>query len=149
MDIQDIGVNIGGVVLAASFDGRLKSDEGFLSATGDLCTLTASAGKDLYITGAKITFYGNTNSIISTADVAELKLNDIVKETSPSSIAGQTTSSGTAIHSYEFKNLFHKITPAQIMKLEVTALSASADVEGFIQAIEVPTGEDPTKYRGD
>ena len=32
-------------ILQASFDGRLKSDEGFLSATGDLATLTAASGR--------------------------------------------------------------------------------------------------------
>ena len=47
---------------------------------------------------------------------------------------------------YEFKNIGHKVAATQIIKLEVISLDAEVDVEGFIQAIEVPTGENPTTY---
>lgn len=136
-------------VLQAAFDGRLKHDEGFLSATGDLATLTATASKDLYLTAAKITFYVNTTTDpLSSGDSVELNINGTVIETSKASLLSTSAgdNGGTTTFAYEFRNLGHKITATQTMKLEVVALDTQVDVEGFIQAIEVPTNENPTTY---
>lgn len=134
-------------VLQASFDGRLKSDEGSLSAIGDLATLTALSGKDLYVTAAKVVFHINTFTGPPQAlgDIVELKINGVVVETTPFTI-DFTNTLGT--FAYEFKNMGHKVTATQTMKLEVTALDAETDVEGFIQAIEVPTDANPVIYTG-
>ncbi len=51
------------VLLRASFNNRLKSDERSLSAVGDLATLTAGTGKDLYLTAAKVVFYSNDTTL--------------------------------------------------------------------------------------
>ena len=135
-------------ILQASFDGRLKSDEGFLSATGDLCTLTAASGKDLYLTTAKVVLFTNSSSSVAAlADEVVLKVNGVVVETTKHSwISG--TQTGTATLDYEFRNIGHKVDATQILKLEVITLDVDTDVEGFIQAIEVPDGENPTTYTG-
>ena len=134
-------------ILQAEFDGRLKSDEGFLSAAGDLATLTAASGKDLYLTAAKVVLFANSASGASVADEVVLKVNGSVVETAKSS--WNETSHATYI--YEFKNIGHKVVYSvgtEILKLEVITLDTQIDAEGFIQAIEVPTGENPVSYTG-
>ena len=131
-------------ILQASFDDRLKSDEGFLSAAGDLAALTAASGKDLYLTAAKVVFFANTNSS-GTADEVVIKINGTVVETVKNSWLGGS-GSGEYTLDYEFKNMGHKVEATQVMKLELISIGAATDVEGFIQAIEVPTGENPTTY---
>jgi len=72
------------------FDGKMKlqgesdptTDEGFLSATGDLCSVTAKTGKDLYIARAKITYFTNTTSPSAHGNCeVVLKINGVVVET--------------------------------------------------------------------
>lgn len=137
------------IILQAEFDGRLKSDEGFLSAAGDLATLTAASGKDLYLTNAKISIFINTDAVTeAVANEVVLKVNGTIVETSSSSIGQTGSGGGTSYVIYNFENLFHKVAATQVLKLEVITLDAQTDVEGFIQAIEVPTGENPATYTG-
>jgi len=64
------------------FGGKLVKNEGFLSATGTLATLTAASGKDMYIARAKVVFYKNTaGSTVSIADKVELQINGTAVET--------------------------------------------------------------------
>ncbi|MDH3312117.1 MAG: hypothetical protein OEM28_03100 [Nitrosopumilus sp.] len=49
---------------------------------------------------------------------------------------------------YEFKHIGHKVDAAAVLKIEMISLNANVDVEGFIQAIEVPDTENPTTYTG-
>ncbi|MDH3488878.1 MAG: hypothetical protein OEL56_00360 [Nitrosopumilus sp.] len=50
---------------------------------------------------------------------------------------------------YEFKNIAHKVGPGQILKIiQVITLDAQIDVSGSIQAVEVPTTENPVTYTG-
>ena len=135
------------IIVQASFDGRLKHDEGFLSATGDLCTLTAASGKDLYLSAAKVTFFVNTINGVWLADEVVLKVNGTIVETAKASIVLVATSdSGSSTFDYEFKNLWHKVDATQILKLEVITIDADTDVEGFIQAVEVPDTENPVTH---
>lgn len=139
------------IVLQASFDGRLKSAEGFLSAAGDLATLTAAAGKDLYVTAAKITMFANNTSLTNAvADEVVLKVNGTIVETTKYtwSTFNSSSDAGVVSFSYDFKNIGGKAAPAQILKIEVILLDAQTDVEGFIQAVEVPTGQNPVTYTG-
>lgn len=125
-------------------DGVLRSNEGGLSTTGNLATLTATGGNDMYVTGAQVVFHINTGSAaISLADEVVMKVNGTIVETSKISIG--STGSGEGLHTviYEFKNLGHKVTTGQIIKLEVITLDADTDVEGFIQCIESATGVSP------
>ena len=127
------------------FDGKLRSDEGSLSATGDLATLTATLGKDMYIARAKVVFFAITSSSFnSLADEVVLKLNGTVIETSKESQGVESISlraSNTV--EYEFKNIGKKVAAGETIKLEVITLSASVDVEGFIECFEEDTGTTP------
>lgn len=143
MDLVQYGQPTGNFIVQASFDGRLKSNEGFLSATGDLCSLTASSGKDLYLTNAQIVFDTNAGAgSIVVADEVVLKVNGTIIETAKISYSGASSLV------YTFRNLFHKVSATQILKIEVITIDSESDVEGFIQAVEVPTGENPITYRG-
>jgi len=127
--------------------GKIRSNEGFLSATGDLATLTANTGKDMYIARAKVVFFINTAAnAITIADTVELKVNGTVIETASTGLRVITTSNsgaGALAFEYEFKNMGHKVAATEIIKLEVTALNANTDVEGFIECFEETTGESP------
>ena len=140
-------------ILQASLDGRLKSDFGEESTVVDLCTLTAAASKDLYLTAAQVTFYLNVSGGIDTTSRVALVINGIEKEPARVSLnsnhlVSSSRSGGNTSVVYEFKNLGYKVTASQIMKLEITAIDTDTDISGFIQAIEVPSGENPTTYTG-
>jgi len=121
------------------FDGKLKKNEGFKSTTGDLATLTASSGKDMYLARAKVIFFANVASAEAIADEVVLKINDVIVETAKSA-----SSSGTQFAwSYEFRNIGHKVAATQIIKLEVITLDTQVDVEGFVECFEETTGETP------
>jgi len=123
-------------------DGKLRSDEGFKSTTGDLATLTANSGKDMYIARAKVTFFLNAVNTSSFGDEVVLKINGVIKETSKASLlAGNVSGTSTII--YEFKNMGLKVAATQIIKLEVITLDADTDVEGFIECFEETTGASP------
>ena len=127
-------------------DGKLVKNEGFLSATGDLATLTASAGKDMYVARAKVAAFSNNDT--STAFIAcevVLKINNVIVETFKTSFGsgGTNVANGMVGTSYEFKNIGHKVAATQIIKLEVISIDAECDVEGFVECFEEPTGGDP------
>lgn len=146
---EDEDFELSKIILQASFDGRLKSNEGFRTTTGDLVSLTAATGKDLYLTRAVADFFNDESNSSDFGSKCELKANAVIKETDAYS-AGQASSGfgGSTSIAYEFKNLFHKVTAAQILKLQVTVIASKTAIEGFIQAIEVPAGENPVTYTG-
>jgi len=127
------------------FGGKLKKNEGFLSATGTLATLTAAGGKDMYIARAKVTLYLNATRKSSVADKVELQINGTNVETAVWTVQGSSTSQDSGVNAiiYEFKNIGHKVLATQIIKLEVITLSAEVDVEGFIECFEETTGVSP------
>ena len=59
------------------FEGKVRTDEGTLTAAGDLCTLTANTGKDMYLARAKLSFRTAGGDFTMQAD---LKLNGVVIE---------------------------------------------------------------------
>jgi len=133
-------------LMRKEFESALVSDEGFLSAAGDLASLTASVGKDMYLASAKITFFTNLiGGNISGCQVV-LKINDVIIETTNfSSIIGSGSGiGGDPMKVYEFKNIGRSVEAGEIIKIEVISLNANVDVEGFIECVEVDTGEDPT-----
>jgi len=124
------------------FDGKLVEDEGFVTSAGDLATLTASAGKDLYLSSAKVVFFIDTVNNFSVADEVVLKINGTIKETAKASLALGNIE-GTSTFEYEFKNIGQKVAATQIIKLEVITLDGDVSVEGYIQGFEENTGESP------
>ena len=63
------------------FDGKLRTNEGVLAATGTLVTLTASLGKDLYFSGAKVSYKPHQGTVGQENASIELQLNGVVIET--------------------------------------------------------------------
>jgi len=129
------------------FDGKLRTDEGFLSATGDLATLTANTGKDMYLARAKCVFHTNGSSSATNAanDRVELLINAVIVETAKYTQSNiGNNSPGVMALEYEFKNVGHKVAASQVIKLEVVSLDSETDVEGFIEVWEEDTGVDPS-----
>ena len=127
-----------------TFGSKIVTDENPLSTTGDLATLTASSGKDMYLAAAKVVFYMNATDGQSTGDQVDLLVNGTVVETARASLArssGITGADSTVV--YEFKNVGLKVAATQIIKLEVIAIDATTDVEGFLTCFEEATGESP------
>jgi len=125
------------------FDGKLKKNEGSLTGTGTLATLTASSGKDLYIARAKV-IYRPLVGIAGTENAKiELQLNGVVIETAIFNSQSATTGNGMGYAPYEFKNIGHKVLATQVIKLEVTGFGGDVILEGFVECFEETTGESP------
>ena len=127
------------------FDGKLREDEGTLSATGDIATLTATAGKDMYLAEAKVNARTETNSANGTI-IIELKINGVVKETYAvelNSLQATTGGAGSSVSTYAFAVKGIKVAATQIIKLEATVVDAGVEVSGSIVVFEENTGGNP------
>jgi len=133
-------------LMRKEFESALVSDEGFLSVAGDLASLTASVGKDMYLASAKITYFTNNQGGNTSGCQVELKINDVIIETTnfSSIIAAGSGIGGDPMKVYEFKNIGRKVATGEVIKLQVISLNANIDVEGFIECVEVDSGEDPS-----
>jgi len=126
------------------FLGKLRHDDGSLSATGDLATLTANTAKDMYLARAKVIFFLNNSNTQSVADAVVLKVNGTIVETAKSTLTMESTfDAGMQVFSYEFSNIGHKVDAGQVIKLEVITLDADTNVEGFIECFEEDNGVSP------
>lgn len=140
--VKKAGNDMGNIEYLAikEFDGKLKSDEGLATSPGDIATLTAAGGKDMYLASAKCVFYTNPAAGFSTADEAVLKVNGVIKETVKYS---QLTAVGNGTFEYEFKNIGHKVATTEIIKIEAIAVDTDTEIEGFIECFEEETGASP------
>jgi len=115
-------------------EGKLVQNDGNRTTTGDLCTLTASSGKDMYFASAKINakVTGTAAALTVTLDV-----NGSVIETALIPLA-------TALPwaDYEYISKGFKVAATQIIKLEVTAIN-NTEVQGELVCFEETTGDDP------
>jgi len=125
------------------FDGKLRSDEGFRSTAGNLASLTANTGKDMYIGRAKIVWYMDSGNQQAIGNECVLKINDSVIETSKNTMGFPNSFGGTPTMVYEFKNMGHKVLAGQIIKLEVITMDIRTEIEGFIECFEEDTGTTP------
>lgn len=125
------------------FGGKLKKNEGGLVAAGDLATLTASSGKDMYLARAQCNLHIDGTNSQAIGDEVVLKINDVIVETFKSSLLADNIGGGTGVIVYEFKNIGHKVAATQIIKLEVITLDTQSEAEGFIECFEETTGESP------
>ena len=126
------------------FDGKLVENEGTRTTTGDLATLTASSGKDMYLAKAKV----SATTVAESFDediIIELKVNGVIKETWATNL--NRTSGGvgkSAADEYEFATSGIKVAATQIIKLEVVTITAtSVQANGVIVCFEETTGETP------
>jgi len=127
------------------FDGKLRENENNVAsgATGDLVTLTANSGKDLYLARAKCTIIPNAGNDSFTGEIV-LKVNGVIFETTKWRRKGSTGAgdTGQMAHVYEFVNVGQKVAATQIIKLEVISNTLSL-CEGFLSCFEETTGESP------
>ena len=132
-----------------AFDGKLKTNEGTKAdgATGDLATITASSGKDMYLAKAKVSARMDATNTSNQLTV-ELKVNGIVKATWESKVTDVSNVSdrgGASSHdNYEFVLSGLKVTAGQIIKLEVISSGSDTDISGELVCFEEPTGGDKT-----
>ena len=126
------------------FLGNLISSEGNVTAAGDIATITAAVGKDLYIASAKVVFVADVaNAGLANLNEVALKINGTIIETTKHSWVG-SASGGVGVWEYEFKNIGHKVATGEIIKIEAITLDADISIEGFIECVIVDTGVDPT-----
>jgi len=132
-------------LMRKEFQGELVSDEGALSAAGDLASLTASAGKDLYVARAQVIWSTETADLEEAISMqVVLKINDVIIETCMASISQTGAGGGSPNLVYEFKNMGFSVAATQIIKLEVINIAADIQIEGFLSGVEVDTGANPT-----
>lgn len=121
------------------FEGKTRQNNGTRTTTGTLATLTAAAGKDMYLAKAKVTVYDQDAGNTESADI-ELSFNGVVQETV--NLGGSTETQGT--FEYEFIITGLKVAAGQIIKLEVVTIQATPfTIRGVIECWEEPTGETP------
>jgi len=123
-------------------EGKLKKNEGSLVSAGDLATLTASAGKDMYLARAKCNIHLDGTNTVAIGDEIVLKINGVIVETYKTTHGMATAADGSG-QIYEFKNIGHKVLASEIIKLEVITLDTQSEAEGFIECFEETTGESP------
>ena len=127
------------------FDGKLRENESSKTTTGDLATLTASAGKDMYLAKAKVSVENDSDSASAAFKVTiQLKVNGVIHEQVVLSANRTTSASQAGPTSYEFAVSGVKVAATQIIKLEITAIdSVEAVTKGVITCFEEDTGVSP------
>lgn len=128
------------------FDGKLVQDDGILTAsTGDLATLTASTGKELYLAKAKV----NAALLNGTANDRTFTVILVVNGTTMGTWKGffrfDTSDGGaTSMDNFEFGLQGIKVAATEIVKLEVTESETDVQIDGELVGFEEDTGTDPT-----
>jgi len=126
------------------FDGKLRQDDGVVTTSGDVATLTATAGKDMYLAKAAITTSFTVGSAGTKTLNVELKLNGVTVETYTREYGSTGAQQGDSADNYEFINIGQKVAATQIIKLEVTGNTGSLfNTTGTIVCFEETTGESP------
>ena len=122
------------------FDGKRVTNEGALSAAGDLATLTASGGKDMYLGRAGFTVNHDLVSATNQNFKIELSANGVVIET----VLGGIMHDGAAVNTnHTFQNVGFKVAATQIIKIEVISMGTNLEIEGFLECFEEGTGASP------
>jgi hypothetical protein len=124
------------------FSGKLVSDEGSLSAAGNLCTITANTGKDLYLSGAKLSWTAAGADFTVTA---ELKAGPVGTETVIETYRGGQVVGIGGTKVYEFQTKGIKVAAGENILIELTVFSGAGaeSCEGIIQGFEETTGGSP------
>jgi len=123
----------------------LKTDEGSVTATGDIASITASASTDLYVARAKCSARLETDSASQKVGQVELKVNGVIKETFSFSLSGSNVgnSGGSTTTNYEFECVGLKVDATQIIKLEFVTDPTGVTVDAFLECIEIDDGVSP------
>jgi len=116
------------------FDGKLVKNDSVRTTVGDLATLTASSGKDMYVGTATISGYDIVNNAVS---VVVLKINGTEVERF-THVASTEDNNFT----YEFKTK-GKVAATEIIKIEWITEGDTGTIAGAIQCFEETTGASP------
>ncbi len=125
------------------FGGKLRKNPANRTSIGDLGTLTANTGKDMYLAKAYVSGWQSGNGFKKDATIV-LKINGTIVETCYFSASGTTTGSGAGgTHSqwYNF-TVGYKVAATQIIKMEVTVIDGY-QISGTVECFEENTGESP------
>lgn len=126
------------------FDAKLREDEAGLpvNTTGDLATLTANTGKDMYLARAKanVALDGFEPSV-GVGQIV-LKINNVIKAKWNFQLQISSGEGGTTMDSIEFPVGF-MVTTGQVIKIEVITAGVDVLTEGQIVCFEENTGETP------
>ena len=133
------------LLLKKEFDGKLITAEGTRTTSGDIATITAASGKDMYLAKAKCSV--RLTGVDTLANVfVELKANAVIKATwsvRPHMGANAQGFAGTNSFNYEFVMSGLKVLATEIIKLEAVTVDANVEVNGELVCLEEDTGADP------
>ncbi len=122
-----------------------NTGEALNGGTGDLGTLTAAGGKDLYLVGASVS--AKWTSSVNRGEIqVDLLVNGARIESwfSLNSDILSSGSWGSNSNHYHFKSKGFKVDATQIIKLDViTNSAATMDLVGTVFGIEIDDGESP------
>jgi len=119
------------------FDGKLVQNDSTRTTTGDLATLTASSGKDMYLAIARVDVGTTDNTVDDT--LVRLLINGTVIE----AVRFELDGDGIGWSSFTFASKGFKVAATQIIKLEVINIGTNHLVEGTLICFEEATGESP------
>ena len=128
------------------FDSKLVQADGTATATGDLASLTASSGKDMYLAKARINVgYTGATGLNEVGANIVLKVNGTVVETvNARFIRSSVEIDSVMTYNYDFSNIGQKVAATEIIKLEVISISStSITVAGALVCFEETTGDSP------
>lgn len=120
------------------FDGKTVKDNGVLASgvTGDIATLTASGGKDMYLAVAEGSVI-NAGTVLGTNRI-ELLINGSIVETI--NINVDTDNIPTVTFRFKFSG---KVTTGQIIKIARPAAGSQSVVNASLECFEEDTGASP------
>lgn len=127
------------------FDGKLKSDEGFGNAVGELAAITAGGGKDLYLATAKCSVRLASNVNIAVICRIELRVNGTPIETAHFTMEGVSGLGHVVLtQSYEFVNIGHKVVSGNTISVHIAEVTSNLmQFEGEVSGFEENTGASP------
>ena len=125
------------------FEGKLRADANVKAETvvGDLATLAASGGKDMYLARAHASIRNVGGANAQFIEVV-LKVNNVIKDRWYTSNSKNTNQGGHMGNDYEFAVGF-KVTENLVIKLEVITASDDIEISGNIECFEEDTGASP------
>lgn len=125
------------------FEGKLVTNTGQKAdgTTGDLATLTASSGKDMYLAKAQASIRFDATTALILGEIV-LKVNGVIKDRWEWG-GVLNTETGLVEDSHNFTIVGLKVTTGQIIKLEVISSDADVDINGTIECFEETTGTSP------
>ncbi len=125
------------------FDSKRVSNQVRLTTAGTGATLTAGAGKDLYLAGASVTLHIEGLANANDESVLELTANSVVIETITLSSEGNSSTNAATGYQVNFMAKGIKVAATQVLKIEGATIDANHAVETFIYGFEESTGASP------